>query len=85
MAEERRDAAEDQGQMKDQEPFSEDPREGKKLSEQQGESQPADSGSGPRPSPALRPFREMVIKQVFLGDHFSEGPHRRVRRRMPGA
>jgi hypothetical protein len=45
MTDERRDAAEDQGQMKDQESFSEDPREGKDLSEQQGESQPADSGT----------------------------------------
>lgn len=51
MVEERRDAAEDQGQMKDQESFSEDPREGKKLSEQQGESQPADSDSGSGDSP----------------------------------
>jgi hypothetical protein len=46
MNEESRDAAEDQGQMKDQETFSEDPRGGKELSEQQGESQPAGGRSG---------------------------------------
>jgi hypothetical protein len=41
--ESRRDAAEDQGQMKDQEAFSDDPRGGEEVSEQQGETQPSRS------------------------------------------
>ena len=48
-AESRRDAAEDQGQMKDQEAFGEDPRGSKEESDQSGETQPSgssdDSGS----------------------------------------
>lgn len=46
MTQERSDAAEGQGQMKDQEEFGEDPRGGKEESEQSGETQPSDAGSG---------------------------------------
>jgi hypothetical protein len=48
--ESRRDAAEDQGQMKDQEAFGEDPRGSKEESEQSGETQPSGSGDDSPPA-----------------------------------
>ncbi len=46
--ESRKDAAEGQGQMKDQEAFSEDPRGSKEESDQSGETQPSGPGDEAR-------------------------------------